>query len=409
MKQSLAIIGGGVAGLTAAHLLHHAYDITLYERDSRLGGNAYTYRSVDGDDIDISVFSFSKQSYTNFFKLLGELGVETTRFSLRGLGATSYNLDNRDGYAFSPLSLRGFLPAHFRKARSLAVSMRKGAKLLDAGRLEGLSMGEALCLLPGLTGDSYLHFVYMVCLTSSMSYDDFIRAPATLFFGKVKRHFLSGPGVWRLVKRRTKAYVDAMADGFRDRVVLNTEIRQVARGDDGVTLRTDGGEEVPFDKVIFACPADQALRMLEKPTAEERRLLGPWKYKDGLVVVHRDDAHFPPEPMRNLYCYLYTDRNGKIATSINACYCRQKGVSKASRFLGTQHPNFPIREELTDFQKVFRTPIFDAGSVATISELSTLNGQRHTYYCGSHFGMGLHEDAVTSAVEVARDLGVDWP
>jgi predicted NAD/FAD-binding protein len=112
--------------------------------------------------------------------------------------------------------------------------------------------------------------------------------------------------------------------------------------------------------------------------------------------------------MRNLYCYLYTDRNGKIETSINACYCKQKGVSKTSKFLGTQHPNFPIREELTDFQKVFRTPIFDADSVATIAELPTLNGQRHTYYCGSHFGAGLHEDAVTSAVDVAKDLGVDW-
>lgn len=408
MKQSLAILGGGVAGLTAAYLLHEAYDITLYERDSRLGGNAYTYRSADGDDIDISVFAFSKQSYTNFFKLLGELGVETMRFSLRGIGATSYNLDTHDGYAFSPLSLRGFLPAHFRRARSMAVSMRKGVKLLDAGRLEGLSMEEALRLLPELTGDSYLHFVFMLCLTSSMSYDEFLRAPATLFFGKVKRHFLSGPGVWRLVKRRTRAYVDAMADRLRNRVVLNTEVREVARGDGGVTLRTDRGEEIPFNKVIFACPADQALRMLDEPTADERRLLGPWKYKDGLVVVHRDDAQFPPESMRNLYCYLYTDRNGRIETSINACYCRQKGVSKTSRFLGTQHPNFPIREELTDFQKVFRTPIFDPDSVATIAELPTLNGQRHTYYCGSHFGMGLHEDAVTSAVNVAKDLGVDW-
>ena len=408
MKESIAIIGGGVAGLTAAYLLHETYDITLYEKDSRLGGNAYTYRSPDGDDIDISVFAFMKQSYTNFFKLLGELGVETMRFSLRGIGATSYNLDTHEGYAFSPLSLRGFLPAHFRTARSLATSIRKGVELLDAGQLDGLSMEESLRLLPELTGDSYLHFVFMLCLTSSMSCDEFMRAPATLFFGKVKRHFTSGPGVFRLVKHRTKTYVDAMGDRFRDRVVLNTEIRKVTRGDDGVTLRTDGGEEVPFNKVIFACPADQALRMLDEPTADERRLLGPWKYKDGLVVVHRDDAHFPPEPMRNLYCYLYTDRDGKIETSINACYCKQKGISKTSRYLGTQHPNFSIREELTDFQKVFRTPIFDADSVATIAELPTLNGERHTYYCGSHFGVGLHEDAVTSAVDVAKDLGVDW-
>jgi predicted NAD/FAD-binding protein len=408
MRQSIAIIGGGVAGLTAAYLLREAYDITLFERDSRLGGNAYTYRSPDGDDIDVSVFSFSKRSYTNFFRLLGELGVETMRFTLRGLGATSYNLDTHDGYAFSPLSLRGFLPAHFRKSRSMAVSIRKGVKLLDAGRLDGLSMAEALRLLPKLQGDSYLHFVFMLCLTSSMSCDEFMRAPAPLFFEKLKRHFTSGPGVWRLIKRRTQAYVDAMADGFRDRVVLSTEVRGVGRSEGDVTLRTDDGEEARFDKVIFACPADRALQMLDEPTADERRLLGPWSYKDGLVVVHRDSAHFPPEPMRNLYCYLYTDRDGRLETSINACYCLQKGVSKTSDLLGTQHPNFPIREELTEFQKTFRTPLFDPASVATIAELPTLNGHRHTYYCGSHFGVGLHEDAVTSAVEVAKHLGVDW-
>ncbi|MHC4165262.1 MAG: FAD-dependent oxidoreductase [Planctomycetota bacterium] len=407
MKESVAIIGGGVAGLTAAYLLHETCDITLYEKDSRLGGNAYTYRP-DGDDVDISVFAFSRYSYTNFFKLLDELGVETRRFGLRGLRSTSYNLDTRDGYSFAPFQLRGFLPSNLREAKSMAVSLARGVQLLDEGRLDGLSMKEAFGLIPELTGHAYLHFAFMLCLTSSMSCDQFMKAPATLFFGKVKRHFMRGPGVWRLVKRRTRTYVEAMADHFRDRIVLNAEIRGVTRGDDGVRLRTDAGDQVRFSKVIFACPADQALRMLDEPTADERRLLGAWKYNDGLVVVHRDDTHFPPDSMRSLYCYLYTDRDGRLETSINACYGRQKGVSRASKLLGTQHPNFPIREELTAFQKVFRTPIFDPGSVAIIAELPTLNGQRHTYYCGSHFGVGLHEDAVSSAVNVAKSFGVDW-
>ena len=408
MRESVAIIGGGIAGLTAAYLLHEHYDITLYEKDSRLGGNAYTYRSRDGDDIDISVFAFSHKSYPNFLKLLNELHVDIARFSLRGIGSTSCNLDTGDGYTFAPLTLRGLLPAHFRRTKAMARSMQKGVEFLDAGKLCGLSMEEALQLLPQLTDHTYLHFCFMLCLSSSMSYEDFLRAPATLFFGKIKRHMLAGPGVWRLVKRRTHTYVNRMADRYRDRVVLDADIRHVARGDNGVTLRLADGQDVPFHKVIFACPADQALQLLEEPTAEERRLLGAWKYQDGRVVVHRDDTHFPPDAMRNLYCYLYTDRAGRIETSINACYRLQKGVSKTSTVLGTQHPNFPIREDLIEFQKVFRTPIFDPDSVATQADLPRLNGQGHTYYCGSHFGFGLHEDAVTSAVDVANALGVHW-
>ena len=408
MKQNVAIIGGGIAGLTAAYLLRETCEITLYERDGRLGGNAYTHQSPEGDDIDISVFSFSRHSYVNFFKLLDELGVETRRFSLRGLGSTSYNLDTHQSNTFAPLRLRGLLPSHFREAKSMALGMRNGVQLLDAGRLDGLSMREAFGLIPELRGHAYLHFAFMLCLTSSMSCEQFMAAPAPFFFGKVKRHFTQGPGVWRLVKRRTRTYVDAMADHFRDRICLKTQVTKVARGDGGVRLQIDGGAEVRFDKVILACPADQALGMLEEPTADERRLLGAWSYNDGLVVVHRDDSHFPPESERNLYCYLYTDRDGRLETSINACYGRQKGVSKTSPWLGTQHPNFPIRDELVGLEKVFRTPIFDPGSVATIAELPTLNGQRHTYYCGSHFGVGLHEDAVTSAANVARSLGASW-
>ncbi len=408
MKQSVAIIGGGVAGLTAAYLLHEQYDITLYEKDNRLGGNAFTYTSPDGDDIDISVFAFSSKSYPNFFKLLGELGVATGRFSLRGISATSYDLDTREGYAFQPMTLRGFLPAHFRRTKAMGLGMMRGIDMLDAGELEGLSMREALPRIPELTGHTYLHFCFMLCLMSSMLFDEVMAAPAPFFFGKVKRHMTSGPTAWRLVKRRTKTYVNAMADRFRDHVRLDTEIRTVVRDDNGVTITTDAGDTAQFNKVIFACPADQALGMLDESSEDERRLLGAWRYRDGLVVVHRDDTHFPPEADRNLYCYMYSDRDGKIETSINACYNMQKGVSKTSTYLGTQHPNFPIREDLIAMQRVFRTPIFDPASVATRAELRSLNGRRHTYYCGSHFGHGLHEDAVRSAVKVANALGVQW-
>lgn len=409
-QKKVAIIGGGVAGLTAGYLLHEGCDITLFEKDDRIGGNAHTYRTADGDDIDISVFAFSNQSYTNFFALLAELGVQTTRFSLGGIGATSLNLDTGDGYAFNPLTLRGLLlPAQFRTTRAMATGMMRGVELLDEGKFDGLSMDEALQQLPMLTDHTYLHFAFSLCLTSSMEFDEFLRAPATLFFGKVKRHMLKDPTVWRMVKLRTQAYINALADRFRERIVLNATIASVERSDGQVTVRMEDGSEARFDEVIFACPADAALQLLSDPTDDERRLLGAWDYKDGLVVVHRDDTNFPPEDERNLYCYLYTEREGRIETSINACYNRQKGVSKKSKYLGTQHPNFPIREDLTDFEKVFRTPIFDFGSVATIAELPSLNGKQRTYYCGSHFGFGLHEDAVTSAVEVAKDLGVAWP
>lgn len=105
---------------------------------------------------------------------------------------------------------------------------------------------------------------------------------------------------------------------------------------------------------------------------------------------------------------LYTHRDGQYETSINATYGLQKGTAKDCRYLGTQHQNFPIDEALVEFKKVFRTPIYDQESFATTSRLPSLNGKMNSYFCGSHFGYGLHEVAVRSAVAVASELGVEW-
>lgn len=408
-RKKIAIVGGGIAGLTAAWLLHDQHDITLFEKEDRVGGNAYTHRTADGDDIDISVFAYSTSSYKNFFALLGKLGVETTPFGLSGISATSHNFETNEGYRLNPVSWRGFLPANLRRTAALGKGMMKGVELLNAGKFRGLTVEDALKQLPMLKGQIYLHFACMLCLTSSMEFGEFMSAPAEFFFGKVKHHMLTDPRDWRTVTDRTQAYINKMADKFRNRIVLNAELRKIERNGSEAVVVMEDGSKIRFDDVIFACPADTALQLLEKPTDNERRLLGAWTYKDGLVIIHRDDSHFPVESKRNLYCYLYTEHDGKIETSINACFNRQPGVDGASRYLGTQHPNFPIRDDLIELQKVFRTPIFSFDSVRTQAELPKLNGQKNTWYCGSHFGYGLHEDAVTSAIVVARAFGAKWP
>jgi predicted NAD/FAD-binding protein len=408
MTERIAIIGGGIAGLTAAHLLGEKYAITVFEKDGRLGGNAYTLDTRDREEIDISVFAFNSVSYPNFFKLLSRLGIEVARFGISGVTATSYDLDTHRASYFAPFSLRSLTPGRLRTSFRFYSGMKRSIRLLEEGRLEGLSMADAMKLVPDLKGDAYLQLIFALCLASSMHYDEVMAAPATFFVEKLRDHFAPGPTTFRYTPRRTRSYVEALSRSFRDRTVLFARIRRVARTETSITLQMEDGQAQVFDKVIFACNADQALALLDEPTNSEQRLLGAWKYTDGLVVVHRDDTSFPPPGLRALYEYMYTNQNGKIETSINACYRFQPGVSASNDLLGTQHPNFPIREDRIEFQKTFRTPIFDTESVKTIPELPSLNGTMNTFYCGSHFGHGLHEDAVSSAAAVARQLGVQW-
>ena len=185
-----------------------------------------------------------------------------------------------------------------------------------------------------------------------------------------------------------------------------TPVRAVHRDGNGVRIVSDSGEEA-FDKVIFACNADQALALLDAPTPLERELLSAWRYRDGRVVVHHDSSAFPRRELMQAYTFLYRRRDGVLSTSVNGSLWFEPGVPRSCDLIASQHPNFPIRGDRIELDTVLRTPVFDSQSCATTARLPALNGVRNTYYCGSHFGYGLHEDAVRSAVDVARALGAN--
>jgi predicted NAD/FAD-binding protein len=420
-QQGIAIIGGGIAGLTAAHLLHDEHDITLFEKSERIGGNAYTLRTRDGQEVDIAVAAFGKYSYTNFFKLLRELKIETVAsFGMDplhsfGIGLSYCNLDTGERLHFTP-SLRGLVGQKFKILKPslikdlflLARGLKKAGDLFDSGKLDGLTVEDMLVETGWTGGNVKLIYIGGLCLMSSMYCDDVLNAPAAFFAEKLKKYDdLLPPKAAisvRFTKERTRAYIDALSAGFRDRIVLHAEIRTVLREGGEVTLvMRDGAEEV-FDGVIFACNADQALGLLEKPTDMERKLLGAWRYTEGKVVVHTDHAYFPKRELMEGYTFLYRNKGRYIESSISGSLWALPGVSRQSRLISTQHPNFPIEKDDIVFEKVFRTPIFDFKSCSTVKELPLLNGRNNTYYCGSHFGFGIHEDAVTSAIEVARKL-----
>jgi len=415
MADKNAIIGGGIAGLTAAYLLNDVSDITLYEKDGRIGGNTQTLHTKDGHVIDISVFFYNRVTYPNFFKLLDKLGFEITTSGLNGASMTMLDLDTGEMMRYDMDSRQSifrkkFEPRAMRAILKMAWNAVKGMRMNQRGEFDGLTMEEALKKLPGLKGQPYYLLIFPLCLMSSMYHADLLKAPATYFFDKLEEHYGTFEKAfnWGLINPKTEEYTEALAAGFKEKIVFDARIKSIARDGGRVTIRMDDGSESVFDNVVFACNADQALEMLEDPTEDEKRLLGAWKYTDGLVVVHKDDSFFPEKEYWSMYDCLYTDRDGEINTSINACYYHEEGVDDSCKYLGTQHPNFPIKEELIEFRKVFRTPKYDFNSAAVIKEMNTLNGVKNSYYCGSHFGYGLHEDSVRSAIIAAKMLGAEW-
>ncbi len=424
-NNTIAIIGGGIAGLTAAYLLHEKYDITLFEKSNRLGGNAYTLTTPDKENVDIAAAVFGRWSYKNLFRLFKKLNIETISsfrmhpLELSGLGACFYNLNTKKGIYLTP-GMKGLLaqnfeilrPGHMKNILQLARCLRRAQALLRNGALAGLTVEDALKKVPQFGGDARLMLISCLCLISSMHCDDVLDAPAEFFFERLNTHDdLVPPKALfsvHFAKDSTNSYVKALSASYRDKISLNAQIKSIMRGDDGVRVCTEDGRERLFGKVVFACNADQALKLLDQPTADEKRLLGAWKYTEGTIIVHRDHSHFPRRELMEGYTFLYEEKGRYIETSVSGSLWSLPNVSKKCDLISTQHPNFPIEKGRVVFEKVFRTPLFDFSSCATIRELPSLNGRMNTYYCGSHFGFGLHEDAVTSAIEVARRLGIDF-
>lgn len=413
--MNIAIIGGGIAGLTAAHFLRRRHAITLLERSQRVGGNAYTIDTKRGDAVDIAVAAFGRAGYKNFYRLLDSLGIRPSISP--GSFMSCHDLGTGKGIYLtaSPAGLLAqrlavLRPSTLRGLFGLPLGLARLFRMRDAGALDGVTLEEALSRVPEMRGTARLLFLCALCLLSSMSCEEVLASPAAFFVGKLATHHdvISPKALWsvRCVKGGTRRYVDALAAGFRDRVELGARIRAVLRREDGVDLVMEDGARRGFDEVVFATNADQALALLAEPTDRERAILGAWRYKEGRVVVHTDVSSFPPRALMQAYTFLYRDLGrGRFDTSVNGSLWYEPGVRRDCEYVSSQHPNFPIAADRIEHDCVLRTPIFDFAAYKTIPDLPSLNGVRHTWYCGSHFGHGLHEDAVTSAMAVARGLG----
>lgn len=418
MGNGIAIIGGGIAGLTAAYLIHPRHELMLFEKSGRVGGNAYMIETPEGDRPDIAVAAFGRAGYPNFYALLDELGVAT--MTSANTFMSFHNLETKDGLYLTPSLKGGFRQRfHFLNANTiksiyqLVTGLGQAQNLLQKNGLKGLTMRNCLRMMK-MRKEAELVLVCVLCLMSSMSCREVLDAPAEFFVDKLRVHndVVSPKFLYsvRAIQGGTGAYVTALAAKVGDRIVLNSRVKRVTRDRGGVTVAMAGGAKERFGSVIFACNADQALALLGDPTPDEKRLLGRWRYKEGSIVVHKDHSQFPSKDLIQAYTYLYTgDSVDGMETSVNGALWHEPHVDDDCDYICTQHPNFPIRKDLIRFKTVLRTPIFDFGSVPTIAELPKLNGVRNTYYCGSHFGHGLHEDAVSSAAAVARHLGVEWP
>ncbi|WP_369186017.1 NAD(P)/FAD-dependent oxidoreductase [Streptomyces sp. Y1] len=414
----MAVVGAGVAGLTAAHRLQGAgLAVELFEAADRLGGHAHTQRAVGADGrevaLDTGFLVHNERTYPHLVALFRELGVATRdsdmSMSVRcdGCGLEYAGARGPAGLIAQPRALlRGpylrmlaEVPCFHRRARALLADPQAG----DPTLCEFLAAG-------GFSRYFVEHFMTpVVAAVWSCAPDLTGEYPARYLFAFLANHGMlsvTGSPTWRTVVGGSQTYVARIAEHL-SAVHRAAPVRAVRRRDDGVTVTTQDGRSTEVDAVVIATHADQALALLADPTRAEQEVLGAFRYSVNPTVLHRDASHLPRAPRARASWNYRTVRCGDSAAGVRVSYHlnRLLGLEAAEDYLVTlnEDPDRPVPAEHVVSRTVYEHPIYTRESVAAQARLPELSTGR-TAFAGAYHGWGFHEDGCRSGLEAAQAL-----
>lgn len=417
-RQRLAIIGTGIAGLGCAHFLQKTFDLSLFEANDYPGGHTNTVTVREGDrdvPIDTGFMVFNHETYPLLTRLFRELDVATKRtdmsFSVRH-DATGLEYNGRNVRTLFGRRVQLFSPRFWRFILKINRFNKETASALEDPRFASMTLREYAQARN--YGEDFLN-LYLLPMGSavwSTPLDRMLDFPATTLMRFWYNHGFLGMRTrhpWWTVCGGAKSYVDILAVPFRDRIHLDRPVRKVSRVEGGVQVHTDGGEAQSFDKVILACHADQALRLLDEAEPLESELLGNFRYQPNSAVLHTDEKFMP----RTKACWAAWNylvqpvRQEEARATTHYWMNKLQGVSDRVNYFVSLNA-----DDLVDPAKVLKRisyehPLFDLGAIAAQKRLPELNRAgtgRNLSFCGSYFRYGFHEDAFGSAVSLCREL-----
>lgn len=410
--MKIAIVGSGISGLVASHLLSPDHDMHLLEANDYIGGHTHTVNVQRDDrsyDIDTGFIVYNELNYPNFTKLVKQLGVASQPsdmcFSVRsdktGLeyGGTTPNTL----FAQRRNLLR---PSFYRMLFGITRFNKRAQALLD-DESNRMTLGEYL-EQGGYSRDLIDHYVIpMGAAIWSADPSKMREFPARSFVQFFKNHLFLDVykmPVWRTIKGGSHRYVEALTSSFKDKIRLNCPVTSIRRFEDGVELHHAGGTE-RFDHVIIAAHSDQALSMLSDPSATEREVLGAIDYQENDVVLHTDERLLPRN--RRAWAswnYIIPDQpQPRAALTYNMNMLQS--LDAPDTFCVTLNRTEDIRPETILQRFRYHHPVFSLKALDAQRRWSDVSGRRRTHFAGAYWGFGFHEDGVKSGLRVCEHFG----
>ncbi len=416
-SRSVAVIGSGVAGLTAAYVLSGRDRVTLYEADVRLGGHAHTH-FVDDDGqtlgVDSAFLVHNDRTYPTLCRLFSELGVGTQESEM----SMSVRADDIGLEYAGALGVRGLFacrqslrPRYLLMLGEIVRFHRAADRLLRADAAQDdLETLDAFLSRHHFSSYFIDYFITpLVAAVWSCAADNALRYPARYLFTFLAHHgMLSvfGSPTWRTVTGGSAHYVQAIAARL-DEVSIGTPVHSLRRVSGRV--RVQAGSNAPrfFDAVVVAVHPDQALLLLDDPTPWERAVLGAIPYSTNRAQLHTDESVLPRRRRaRASWNYLVTPGTDQVVVSYDVSRLMRLDTNR--RYLVTLGGRDRVDPASVIAEMTYSHPLYTPESVAAQNNLTTLNDDR-VVFAGAYHGWGFHEDGAASGLAAARSLGVDWP
>ena len=413
--MKIAIIGSGIAGNVAAYHLNKEHDITLFEQNSHIGGHTHTHSISDatGDlNIDTGFIVLNDRTYPNFIKLLDELSVDIQKtemsFSVKcehtGLEYNGNNL----GTLFAQRR-NIFRPVFYRMISDI---LRFNSEATES--INELNSDQSLgdFLRAGKYSDIFInkYIVPMGAAIWSTNPQDMFSFPARFFFKFFLNHGLLSVNdrpQWYVVKGGSSSYVKKLINSYKDRIRTESPVDKIVRHDDHVEIHTQRHGIEIFDYVFIASHSDQALNMLQQPTAEERSTLSAIKYQKNEAVLHTDKSLLPTrkKAWASWNYHIPEDARTNVALTYNMNILQ--GLQSDNTYCVTLNYTDQI-----DSNKILKTieydhPIFTPEGIIAQDNHRLINGTGRTYYCGAYWRNGFHEDGVVSALNALSHFKQD--
>ena len=408
--MKIAVIGSGISGLSAAYYLSKKFKVDLFEQEDYFGGHSCTYdikKEKKTIPVDLGFIVFNELTYPNLINFFKELEVPFEKsdmsFSVsirgsnieyggRGLKALFANKSNIFDFNFLKMIVE-------------IISFYKSAPSLIKNNLDGVTLGS---YLDKSNFSKYLveyHIIPIVAAIWSMPFSKARDMPLKLFLNFFINHGLfklKNRPQWYTVTGRSRTYVKKVLEKISGEIFKNYKVNSINRNENNVRIKI-GDDYLDYDHVVLASHADQSLKILDKPTEEEQRILSKFKYVSNEAILHSDERFMPKK--RLAWSSWNSISNGN-QTCVTYWLNNLQNLKCEQNFFLTLNPISEINKKNIIKNINFTHPYFNSETLKYQKSLLSIQGKKRTWFCGSYFGYGFHEDGIKSAINLIENFKI---